>query len=112
MEVFLSDKHLFQIGSLSECNLAALGHARAVKRPEKPTAHLLDHAVDVMFRIYLMRGDCSAAARALLSQPNIDEAALEDCARLDDALAEAYRDLQNAIRNIQRARARRGRTAR
>lgn len=53
MEVFLSDKHLFQIESLSECNLTALGHARAVKRPDKPTAHLLDHAVDVMFRIYI-----------------------------------------------------------
>lgn len=77
-----------------------------VKSPE-PTAILLDSAVDLMFEIYLLRGDCSAAAKALTSRGRVDERALEDCARLDDTLAKTYRALQSTIRSIQASRARR-----
>ncbi len=76
-------------------------------RPEKPTARLLDYAVDLLFETYLLRGDCSAAARSMLNQSKVDEAAVEDCARLDDTLARNYRALQRTVRGIQRARARR-----
>jgi hypothetical protein len=74
---------------------------------DKPTAVLLDSAVDLMFEIYLLRGDCSAAAQALIQNGQRHEAAVEDCARLDDALAKTYRSLQRTIRSIQASRARR-----
>ncbi len=73
--------------------------------PMHPTTLLLDHAVDLMFEIYLLRGDCSGAAQAIMSRGKADAAALEDCAKLDDTLAHAYRTLQNTVRKIQAARA-------
>ncbi len=83
----------------------------AAVQPEKPTALLLDHAVDLLFEIYLLRGDCSAAAQSMLNQRKVDEAGVEDCARLDDTLSRSYKALQRTIRGIQRARARRGAAA-
>ncbi len=78
-----------------------------MKSPQNPTSVLLDSAVDLMFEIYLMRGDCSAAANAVMAQGKPDEATLEDCAHLDDTLAKAYRSLQQTVRAIQAARRRR-----
>ena len=79
--------------------------------PDQQTAILLDQAVDLMFEIYLMRGDCSLAARSLVTGGQTD-AELEDCARLDDTLAKAYRLLQGTVRGIQKARVRRKNRAR
>ena len=67
---------------------------------------LMDHAVKLMFEIYMLRGDCSAAARTLGTRAG-NEAAIEDCAKLDDALARSYRALQHTLRSIQESRARR-----
>ncbi len=78
-----------------------------MKQPEPPTTVLLDNAVDLMFEIYLLRGDCSAAAKAMVTRGKADDAALEDCARLDDTLARAYRSLQHTVRSIQASRRRR-----
>jgi len=78
-----------------------------MKSPENPTSLLLDNAVKLMFEIYLLRGDCSAAARAMMEHPRPDEAALEDCAHLDETLAKAYRSLQQTVRAIQASRRRR-----
>jgi hypothetical protein len=64
-----------------------------------------------MFEIYLLRGDCCIAARELMSR-NGNETAVEECARLDDTLARAYRSLQNTVRAIQGSRARRSKRAR
>lgn len=65
---------------------------------------LLDRTVDLMFRIYVIRGECSAAARVILKRKNTDAAGVEECARLDDALAKVYRTLQGTVRAIQRSR--------
>jgi hypothetical protein len=62
-----------------------------------------------MFEIYLMRGDCSVAANALVLEGKTDDGELEDCARLDDTLARNYRSLQHTVRLIQASRARRAR---
>jgi len=59
-----------------------------------------------MFEIYLLRGDCSVAAKALCQRGG-HEQAIEDCARLDDTLAKAYGSLQRTLRDIQESRARR-----
>ncbi len=79
----------------------------AMKLPEKPTSLLLESAVDLMFEIYLLRGDCSAAAKVLLRRGRSDNGAVEECARLDDTLAKAYRSLQHTVRAIQASRRRR-----
>jgi hypothetical protein len=78
-----------------------------MKRPDAPTTVLLDNAVDLMFEIYLLRGDCSLAAKTEMARTRPDEAVLEDCARLDDTLAKAYRSLQQTVRSIQTSRRRR-----
>ena len=78
-----------------------------MRAPDKQTAILLDHAVDLMFEIYLMRGDCSLKARQLVKTDHIEDGQLEDCARLDDTLARTYKILQSMVRTIQRSRARR-----
>ncbi len=75
-----------------------------MKLPEKPTALLLDCAVDLMFEVYLMRGDCSVLAKSLMQQRTPDESALEECARLDDTLAQVYKTLQSTLKGIQRTR--------
>jgi hypothetical protein len=80
-----------------------------VKKPQQRTALLLDNAVDLMFQIYLLRGDCSQAARSAMNNAKCDEDALEDCARLDDALAKAFKSIQNSVRTIQKSRASRRR---
>jgi hypothetical protein len=82
-----------------------------VKAPDRRTAKLLDQTVDLMFRIYVIRGACSEAASALLKKNRRDHLAVEDCARLDDTLAKVYRSLQSTVRVIQRSRARKRRPA-
>jgi len=52
------------------------------------------------FQIDAMRAGCSRAARALVRKEPFDEAELEDCAQLDEALAKAHRQLKAAVRNI------------
>ncbi len=60
-----------------------------------------------------MRAACSKAAQALLSKKTLDEVELEECARLDDALAYAHRILKCAVRNVMLSRLnRRSRTRR
>jgi hypothetical protein len=80
-----------------------------VKAPEQHTSKLLDRTVDLMFRIYVIRGECSAAAHSILKRKHSDAASVEDCARLDDTMAKVYRSLQNTVRAIQRSRIRKRR---
>jgi hypothetical protein len=79
-----------------------------VNAPDKETTVLLDYAVDLLFEIFLMRGDCCEAAKAIMNKAEVDETALEECARLDDSLARTYRTLQQTVKSIQLARAQRG----
>ncbi len=75
-----------------------------VKSPKNPTSILLENAIDLLFEIYLLRGDCSLAAKALMNKNRVDYSAIEQCARLDDTLAQAYRSLQATLRKIQASR--------
>lgn len=59
------------------------------------------------FQIETMRVDCCEAAALLMRQKVLDEAELDDCARLDDALAEAHRLLRSTIARITIARIKR-----
>jgi hypothetical protein len=50
------------------------------------------------------RAACSRAASKLLKQRVVDEGELEECARLDDALAQAHRLLKSTVRSIMLSR--------
>ena len=82
-----------------------------MKTPDKLTGMLLDKTVDLMFRIHMMRADCSAAAQTLLTRNNRDHTALNGCAQIDESLAKVYRTLQRTVRSVQAARATRRRRA-
>lgn len=59
-----------------------------------------------------LRAGCIQAAAVLVKQGTFDGAELEECARLDDALAQAQRVLKAAVRNIMLSRlSRNSRTA-
>jgi len=60
------------------------------------------------FEIDSARGDCSQAAQVILNQKRVNEVELEECARLDDALAQAQRLLKAAVRKILLSRIKRG----
>jgi hypothetical protein len=51
-----------------------------------------------------LRANCSKAASLILSNTTPDEAELEECARLDEALAHAQRILKAAVRDIMLSR--------
>lgn len=52
------------------------------------------------FQINLLRDECCEAAEKLIQQKQLDEEELDECARLDDALAEAQRVLKSAVARI------------
>ena len=52
------------------------------------------------FQLNSLRDECCDAADKMLKQTPLNEAELEECARLDDALAEAQRVLKAAVGSI------------
>ncbi len=79
--------------------------AAPVNSSQRATGLLIDSASELLFEIYLMRGDCSRAAEFLLRQQKIDREALELCARLDDSLAQNFRLLQATLARLRQSRA-------
>jgi hypothetical protein len=59
------------------------------------------------FQINSLRDECCEAAEKLLKQKPVNEAELDECARLDDALAEAQRMLKSAVARIAYSRLKR-----
>ena len=82
-----------------------------MKAPNQKATALLDNAVDLLFRIHMMRGECCVTAKKLIDKKPADYLALDDCARLEETLATAYRSLQGTLRSIHRSRRRRGKAA-
>ncbi len=56
------------------------------------------------FEIDAIRAECSKAAQSLVKRKPLDEAELEECARLDDALAQAHRLLKYTVRKVMLSR--------
>lgn len=52
------------------------------------------------FQMNSLRDECCAAAEKILCQKPLNEAELDECARLDDALADAQRLLKSAVARI------------
>jgi hypothetical protein len=58
----------------------------------------------IVFELDSMRAECSKAAQEMLSRTDVDGNEFEECARLDDALAQAHRLLKSHLRSIMLAR--------
>ena len=86
----------------------ARGPSRAMIRPMKTThqqsALPLAYTTEIMMEIFLMRDECSNLAQGLMNARPLDEPALEECAVLDDALAQAHRTLQAAVKDVRGSR--------
>lgn len=59
------------------------------------------------FQIQAMRMECCRAAKTLMKRRQLNEEELEECARLDDALASAHRLLKSTVARITLARIKR-----
>jgi hypothetical protein len=59
------------------------------------------------FEIQTLRAECCRAADLLMRRKPLDEGELDECARLDDALADAHRQLKATVRSIIISRLRR-----
>jgi hypothetical protein len=58
----------------------------------------------IVFELDSMRAECSRAAQEMLAQADMDGNEFEECAWLDDALAQAHRLLKAHLRNIMLSR--------
>lgn len=67
----------------------------------------IGRAAMLAYQILDLRHECCEAAEKLTRQKPLNEAELEECARLDDALADAHRLLKATITNITVSRIRR-----
>ena len=57
-------------------------------------------AAKLAFQIDALRMECCEAAELLVKQKQLGEAELDECARLDDALADAHRLLKSTLTSI------------
>ena len=67
----------------------------------------IGRAAQVAFQIEAMRAECCAAAQLITTGTPMDEAELEECARLDDALADAQRLLKSTVADVMISRLKR-----
>ena len=67
----------------------------------------IGRAARLAFQIEAMRVECCQAAEILMRQKRLDESELEECARLDDALAATQRLLKSTVTGITLARIKR-----
>ena len=58
----------------------------------------------IAYEIDALRLSCSKAAQVIVANKPLDEVELEECARLDDALAHVQRLLKRTVRNIMLSR--------
>jgi hypothetical protein len=71
-----------------------------VRSSKRYSALPIGRTARIAYEIDAMRLACSKAAQALMKKDILDEAELEECARLDDALAQAHRLLKSTVRSV------------
>jgi hypothetical protein len=84
----------------------------AVKSTKRHTGLPIGSTARIAFEIDATRAGCSRMAQLILSKGTVNEAELEDCIRLDDALAQAHRLLKAAVRGVMMSRLKRASRAR
>jgi hypothetical protein len=75
-----------------------------VRTTNQQVALPIGRTARLAYQVDALRADCSQAARDLVNEKTLDEATLEDCARLDEALARAQRILKCAVRDVMLSR--------
>jgi hypothetical protein len=77
-------------------------------RPIKSKAVLpIGRTAQIAFQVEALRAQCCAAAQILTAETPVNEAEMEEAARLDDALAEAQKILKSTVGSIMISRLRR-----
>lgn len=77
---------------------------QGVRTTKRHSALPIGRTARMAYDIDALREDCCRAARALVRRQTLNEAELEECARLDDALAKAHWVLKSAVRNVMLSR--------
>lgn len=83
------------------------GKVRSVSLNKSKVTLPIGRVAQIAFQIEAMRAECCAAAQLLINENASNEAELEECARLDDALAGAQRLLKSTVANVMISRLRR-----
>ena len=78
-----------------------LYHVRSTK---SHTSLPIGRTARVAYELDSLRAACSKAAHILVNKASVNETELEECAQLDDALAQAQRVLKAAVRNVMLSR--------
>lgn len=71
-----------------------------VRRNKNQVPLPIGRTARIAFEIDAMRAECCRAAVMITDRKPLDEAALEECAQLDEALAAAQRLLKAAVRKV------------
>src|SRR5262245_2111089 len=83
-----------------------------VKSTKRYTGLPIGTTARIAFEIDSARAGCSKVAEKILRHEPVDEAQLEECIQLDEALARAHRLLKATVRGIMMSRLKRGSRAR
>ena len=71
-----------------------------MNKPDGPETLPLEYAAQIVFELNSMRRECRELAGRLMSRTPVSEQGLEECARLDEALARAHGLLREAVDGI------------
>ena len=88
------------------------GKVKKVKPTKGHTTLPIGPTARIAFEIDATRAACCRVAELLLGREPVNHAELEDCARLDEALARAHRLLKATVRGIMLSRIKRSSRAR
>ncbi len=77
-----------------------MGHAERVRSSKRHSALPIGRTARIAYEIDAMRATCCKVAATLVNKLPLDEAELDECARLDEALALAHRILKSTVRNV------------
>ena len=80
-----------------------MGHDIRVRSTKSHASLPIGRTARIAYELDALRAGCSKAAGTLANNTNAEEE-LEECAQLDDALAEAQRVLKSAVRNVMLSR--------
>lgn len=75
-------------------------HVGSVRETKSKAVLPIGRTAQIAFQIEALRAECCAAARILANEKILNEAELEECARLDDALSHAQRILKSTVADV------------
>ena len=78
--------------------------ALRVRKTKRHASLPIGRTARIAFEMDVMRTECCRAAQTVMNEKRPNEDELEDCARLDDALAAAQRILKTTVRSIMLSR--------